>query len=174
MFFDLAEAIRRRLAEGLKDVSLRSPGPKQEFRTPVVKIAHGVKASPGKSEVPGVFIVPVSWIGTQTEGDRADVSLVCQAYTPEGSDEAAGLQELANLIGYVRAAIWSEPVLEKRYQVDGDMRLFVDLDLKHPFYRAEVTTSWRMEGLSPQMSPEDQARVFGEGFVEMNPLEGID
>ena len=174
MFFNLAEAIRRRLAEGLRDVSLRSPGPKQEFRTPVVKIAHGVKAGPSKSEVPGVFIVPVSWIGTQAEGDRADVSLVCQAYTPEGSDEAAGLQELANLIGYVRAAIWSEPVLEKKYQADGDMRLFVDLDLKHPFYRAEVTTSWRMEGLSPQMSPEDQARVFGEGFVEMNPLEGID
>lgn len=172
MFFDLAEAIGRRLKEKLKDVSLRAPGPKQEFRTPTVRIAHGVKASPSKSEVPGVIIVPVSWTGTQAQGDRADVSLVCQAYTPEGGDESAGLQELANLIGRVRAAIWSGPVLEKRFQVDGELRLFVDLDLKHPFYRAEITTSWRMDGFGPQMSPQDQANVFGEGFFEIDPIEG--
>ena len=172
MFFNLAEAIKRRLEEGLKDVSLRAPGPKQVFRAPVVRIAHGVKASPSKSEVPGVFIVPTSWTGTQGEGDRADVSLVCQAYTAEGSDEAAGLQELANLISYVRAAIWAQPVLEKTFQVDGELRLFVDLDLKHPFYRAEITTSWRMDGFGPQLTPDDQAYVFGEGFHDIDPIEG--
>ena len=163
MVYDLLAAIKRRLGDELGRLALRVPtGKGADFRAPVVKIAQSVKEQPDKAETPGVIVVPVK-AELATDGQaRITVALVCQAYTPEAEQEA-GVNEVSNLAAAARSALMAANPLRKRYQMQPEATLFHDLDTLHPYYRAELATTWLAPGLSIDAPSEDMLRIFGAG-----------
>lgn len=164
MFWDLIREMKDRLETDLKEIGLRAPTPQAAFVVPSVIIGAAVPKAPAKDNTPGVMIAPITW---SREGDleKGTVSLVLQTYGYEKTDQAPGLAELNNLAAAIRRSLIRPPMpIGNRFELTGEMKLFNDLTVAHPFYRAELVTEWQWPAVIEHLGVGDQHRIYGAGY----------
>jgi hypothetical protein len=139
----LLAVLKETLEVGVGQMILEAPGRGKDHISPTVFIGKvDIKQAPAKEKFPFVAVCP-SALQILPEERRAEVSLLLGVFN-ESQDPEDGLHDLDNLAGMVEAAlIGSGADLLGRYDLNLPMDVFHDLEIRHPYYLAEIVTRWR-------------------------------
>ena len=170
MSFSLLTEMKTLLEEAFAHTAYRDPaGTDEEAYTPprffLCDLPPKRKTEEQKKDFPFVVIMPTE--GSDDVGAaEMTVKLLCGVYTAEGLAEA-GFQDLYNMTARCRYALKTKQLLAGRFSLLHPVTwAFHDDEYSRmlPYYHAAVTTRWEMRAAENVLSPEDQLRVFGNGY----------
>lgn len=175
MTFLLLQAIQQFLKAEFEQTVCKEPD--GWFTTPRIFLGalppkRKLKGEDQKEDFP--FIVVRARDGKDDDNAAtADIELVCGIYSDQEADDAdttgAGDNDIMNLVDRIRRALLQQRVLAGRFELrlpltwklaDDDMRQ------PHPYYLAMVTSSWEAPAIDRQLTPEQEAQIYGTGFQE--------
>lgn len=162
MIYELLVELSKGIQKELSENGFRSPGAKrEEWRPPRVVVGIESPERPrSQNDFPYVAVVPVEGRLSESGEVAVRVSFVCGIYTPEREPESG----VAEVLRLAEAVV--EGVRKKRYfgsfALEGSFEIFHDLERKHPFYLAEVSTIF-VSRKEPYATINEEVEHYGAG-----------
>lgn len=172
MAYALLNALQQLLSDGFANIQFRKNDEAEEqYVEPNFFI--GALPSRRKHNAPsyeGEWYYPFI-VNRFTGGSDSDdqslftVQTVCGIYTPDG--EAAGLNDIGRMVLCARELMLKQRILD-RFSLQPPLTWTLGDNesgaQSNPFFVGQIRSTWRAPAIEQQLSVEDRARVFSDGY----------